>query len=116
MTIDFRERIRRLYDETLAGDFSCVSEFFHAKYRSLTESGEDSPKAFIEGTKSLLDMYEIVDRTVLFTLGDEEHVGIVQHVKLRTRGRQSRLEQSLRADFYRIEDGQFIEHWGIPPL
>jgi len=116
MTIDFRERVRRLYDETLAGDFSCVPEFFHAKYRSLTESGEDSPKAFVEGTKSLLGMYEIVDRTVLFTLGDEEHVGIVQQVKLRTRGGQSRLEESLRADFYRVEDGKFIEHWGIPPL
>ncbi|MBK7902998.1 MAG: hypothetical protein IPJ97_08690 [Proteobacteria bacterium] len=113
---DAQRALRRLYDETLAGDFSCVATLFHPEYRSLTEAGEDSVDAFIAGTRKLLAEYEILRRDVVLTLGDDQHVGILHRIGLRRREHGSAPFEQLRTDIYRIESTQFIEHWGVPPF
>jgi hypothetical protein len=111
---NFEDELVRLYAETLRGDFSCLPELFHAEYRSSTEEGEDSAQAYIEGTNRILDAYEILDSEVIFTVGNEQYVGIVHRFEVRPRGTDDPATQMSRADFYRIEDDQFIEHWGFP--
>jgi predicted SnoaL-like aldol condensation-catalyzing enzyme len=109
-----QQALRRLYDETLVGEFGCVATLFHPEYRSSTEAGEDSADAFIVGTRKLLEEYEILERQVVLTLGDDRHVGILHRARLRRREPGSIPFDHLRTDIYRIESGRFIEHWGVP--
>ena len=111
---DFQAALKQLYDETLSKDFSCLDELFHPEYRSSTEEGEDSAEAFIAGTLALLEQFEILESEVLFTLGDASYVGIVHRFKVKTRNADESPIDTVRADFYRIQDNKFIEHWGVP--
>lgn len=113
---DAQEMLRRMYDETLAGNFRCVETMFHPRYRSLTEAAEDSPAAYVAGTEKLLRELEILQREVLFTLGDAQRVGIVHRVRFRPKGSAQAPVEQLRADIYELEGGRFVRHWGIPPL
>lgn len=111
---NFEDDIVRLYAETLRGDFSCLSELFHPEYRSRTEAGEDSAAAFIEGTNKLLETYEVLDSEVIFTVGNDQYAGIAHRFLVRPRGTDEEPFETSRADFYRVEDNKFIEHWGFP--
>ncbi|MGE0542169.1 MAG: hypothetical protein AB7R89_18515 [Dehalococcoidia bacterium] len=113
---DYQQMLRRLYDETLAADFRCVEEVFHPDYRSMTEAYEDSPAAYIEATRKMLQDFEILEREVLCTLGDDRHVAILHRARFRPRDGQQPAFEHLRVDIYQIEAGRFLRHWGVPPL
>lgn len=112
-----KSMVAKLYDTTLNRDFSKVSEILHEEYRSANEIGENSPSDFIRGTKKMLDEYKILERSVLFLIADKDYVGIVHEFKVIPRLFEvDEPITSLRSDFYRISDGKFIEHWGIPAI
>jgi len=106
-----KELVEHFYDSLGVLDLEGAMEVLHPDYRSLTSEVEPSRDAFRDYYAEAAKHIKGVSREVQLVMADAPWVGILQTFKYEYH--DGSVERSHSSDFYRIEDGLFIEHQGV---
>jgi len=106
-----RELLHYFYDQLCEHNLPAAVEALHPDYKSLTSEVEPSRQAFIDYYTEVAKLISSFERKVQLVIEDSPWIGIIQIFDYKYHDDSE--ERYHSADFYRVQDGLFIEHQGV---